>query len=137
MLDNVILVRAACVRCHGAKCPLLTAFFPLLNFFCFVYFSPRRGYHRVPKFCIGFKETKRLRFGNRPLPCFFSEKNERCLESPEMARKLIGFPPPRHLWRKVSASVDGGLSVLSVYNCKMLCHTLYKYWWYHICKCQK
>ena len=23
----LILVRAACVRCHGTKCPLLTAFF--------------------------------------------------------------------------------------------------------------
>ena len=27
-----ILVRAACVRCHGTKCPLLTAFSSLSSF---------------------------------------------------------------------------------------------------------
>ena len=37
-----ILVRAACVRCHGTKCPLLTVFFLFLCF-SYTYFSPRRG----------------------------------------------------------------------------------------------
>ena len=37
--NNKKLVRAACMRCHGTKCPLITAFFSL---------SPhRRGYRRV------------------------------------------------------------------------------------------
>ena len=39
---NTVLVRAACVRCHGTKCPLLTAFF-LSLLFSYTYFSPRRG----------------------------------------------------------------------------------------------
>ena len=41
-----------CMRCHGTKCPLLTA----VSFFFFLpgYFSPRRGYRRVPKVCMGF-----------------------------------------------------------------------------------
>ena len=37
---------------HGSKCPLLMAFFSL-SFFCLGYFSPRRGYCRVLKFCMG------------------------------------------------------------------------------------
>jgi hypothetical protein len=49
------LVRAACVHCHGTKCPLLTAFLSLsFFFFCITYFSPRRGYRRVLKCCMGF-----------------------------------------------------------------------------------
>jgi hypothetical protein len=43
------LVQAACMRFHGTKCPLLTAFFSLL----LGYFSPRSGYHWVLKFVIG------------------------------------------------------------------------------------
>ena len=43
-------VREACVRCHGTKCPLLTAFLFYLSLFSFTYFSPKRGYRRVMKF---------------------------------------------------------------------------------------
>ena len=50
----LLLVRAACVRCHATKCPLLTAFFSLSLFFRGCYFSPRRSYRRVPKFSMGF-----------------------------------------------------------------------------------
>ena len=39
---------------------------------------------------------------------FFFEKNEKCLELPDLARKLI-----RHVRRKISADVDGGLSGVS------------------------
>ena len=39
---TLLLVRAACVRCHGTKCPLFFLSFSLS--FCFGYFSPRRGY---------------------------------------------------------------------------------------------
>ena len=53
------LVRAACVRFHGTKWPLLTAFF---LFSLPGYFSPRGGYRRVKKFCMGSKLTKILRF---------------------------------------------------------------------------
>ena len=46
--------QAACERCHGTECPLLTALFSLLLFsFRPDYSSPRRGYCMVPKFCMG------------------------------------------------------------------------------------
>ena len=47
--DNFL--RAACVRCHETKCPLLMAFFSLS--LLPGYFSTRRGYRRVMKFCMG------------------------------------------------------------------------------------
>ena len=66
-----ILARAACARCHITKCPILTAFFFSLSL-SRSYFSPRRGYHRVPKFCMGFKVTKKKILGKTkcraPLP---------------------------------------------------------------------
>ena len=31
VINLLLLVRAACVRCHGTKCPLLTAFFLFLS----------------------------------------------------------------------------------------------------------
>jgi hypothetical protein len=45
----------------------------------------------------------------------FSEKTQKCFESPEMARKLIDkcfniFTPSHTYAKKKSASVDGGLS---------------------------
>ena len=101
--SELLLVRAACMRCHGTKCPLLKAvFFSSLSLFLFsawVYFSPRRGYRRVLKFCIGFLGTTKIRFGLNNIwgpPCLpggnflFEEKNksEKCLELPEKARKL-------------------------------------------------
>ena len=46
---------SGCMRCNGTKCPLLTALFSILSLFSPPgYFSPRRGYRRVPKFCMGF-----------------------------------------------------------------------------------
>ena len=44
-----------------------------------------------------------------------NEKNEKCLEFSDLARKLIRktvrqFHPPRHVRRKISAGVDGGPS---------------------------
>ena len=41
------LVQAACMRCHGIKCPLLTAFFSSLSSFSPGYFPPRRGCPRL------------------------------------------------------------------------------------------
>jgi hypothetical protein len=48
---------------------------------------------------------------------FFPEKTQKCLESPEMAKKLIGqffnffgLTPSQTFPRKMSASVDRGLS---------------------------
>ena len=88
---------------------------------CRLYFSPRRSHRRVPKFGMGFKVTKKIRFGVKkiggPRLIFwvFFRKNEKCLELPEMARKLINkfsifLSPIPHLCRTISASVDGGLS---------------------------
>jgi hypothetical protein len=60
---------------------------------------------------MGFLVTKRIRFavgeqimGSTFLGSFCEKKNEKCLESPEMARKLRTCAP------KVSASVEGGLT---------------------------
>ena len=46
------LVQAACMRCHRTKCLLLSAFFLVFFFISFrsTYFSFRRGYLRVLKF---------------------------------------------------------------------------------------
>ena len=52
------LARAACMRCHGTKCPL-TAFFFLS--FSRHYFSSRRSYRRVLKFYMCFKDTKKTK----------------------------------------------------------------------------
>ena len=51
--SSLILVRAACVRCHETKCPLLTAFFsPLsLSLSAPVPFLPEGV---IVKFCMGF-----------------------------------------------------------------------------------
>jgi hypothetical protein len=69
LLNKVLAISdnrvCGCVRYHGTKCPLLMALFLFLSFSPPGYFSPRRGYRRVPKFSTW------------------------SLESPEMARKLI------------------------------------------------
>ena len=54
-----ILVRVVACAVTETKCPLLMAFFSLLSSLSLSlsppgYFSPRRGYRRVPKFCMGF-----------------------------------------------------------------------------------
>ena len=59
---GVKLVWAACTRCHGTKCPLLTAFFLFSLFPRLGYFSPRRSYRRVSKFCMGLRLIKKIRF---------------------------------------------------------------------------
>jgi hypothetical protein len=67
-----ILVRAACMCCHWTKCPLLTVWFLLLLSFRQGYFSPRRVYRRVLKFCMGFQGTKKEEFGWKQIwgtPC--------------------------------------------------------------------
>ena len=85
------------------------------------YFTPRMGYRRVPKFCMGFWVTKKIIFGLKqklgapPVPrfrVFFSEKTK-CLESPE--RKLIGksfnfFDPLSQTWgpKKIALVSMGG-----------------------------
>jgi hypothetical protein len=51
MFGIQILVQVACVSCHGTKSPLFTFFSS--SSLCFTYFSPRRGYRRVTKYCIG------------------------------------------------------------------------------------
>jgi hypothetical protein len=49
---------------NETKCPLLTVLFLfLLSFFPPGYFSPRRGYRRVPKFFMGFKQQKNKIWG--------------------------------------------------------------------------
>ena len=46
---------AALRRCSETKCPLYLVLLFFSSFsFCATYFSPRRVYHRVPKFCMGF-----------------------------------------------------------------------------------
>ena len=53
-MDVKTLVRVVACAVTETKCPLLTALFLFLSFFSPGYFSPRRGYRRVPKFCMGF-----------------------------------------------------------------------------------
>ena len=48
------LVRAACVRCTKLSVHYLWRFLSFFFFFCYGYFSPRRGCPRVLKFCMGF-----------------------------------------------------------------------------------
>ena len=51
------LVRVVVCAVTETKCPLLTALFSLFSLLSLSppgYFSPRRGYRRVPKFCMGF-----------------------------------------------------------------------------------
>jgi hypothetical protein len=79
---------SGCVRYHGTKCPLLMALFLFLSFSPPGYFSPRRGYRRVPKL------------------------SKWCLELPEMARKLIEIeieidPPDRLV---LMGRLSGGFS---------------------------
>ena len=48
--------RSACAalrHCSETKCPLYLVYFFFLSF-CATYFSPRRVYRRVQKFCMGF-----------------------------------------------------------------------------------
>jgi hypothetical protein len=57
------------MRCHGTKCPLLTAFFSLS---LVVTFLPETGYCRVPKFACGFKTKKLIKLGEINFgPCPF------------------------------------------------------------------
>jgi hypothetical protein len=55
------LVQAACMRCLGTECPLLTAFFSLS--LSFTYLSPRRGIVGFWNFAWGFKSQKQLDLG--------------------------------------------------------------------------
>ena len=48
------LFRAACVRCHGTKCPLLTAF--VLSLLSTRVTFLRRGCPIVLKFCMGYRK---------------------------------------------------------------------------------
>ena len=61
MLNSKMLARAACMRCHVTECPLLTAL--VLFLLQPGYFSPRRSYRRVLKFCMGHQVAKKIRFG--------------------------------------------------------------------------
>ena len=59
LFSHLILVRVVACAVTETKCPLLTALFSLLSLSLLSlsppgYFSPRRGYRRVPKFCMGF-----------------------------------------------------------------------------------
>ena len=52
---NLILVRAECVRCPWALLRNeVSTIFGIIFLFSATYFSPIRGYCRVPKFCMGF-----------------------------------------------------------------------------------
>ena len=121
-----ILAQAACVRCHGTKCPLLMALFSFfLSLSPLGYFSPRRSYHRVLKFAWGFGSHKNKilifkKFGPPHSPPWgrlfrgggVFRKNEKCLESPEMARTLIRIdqicwpPVPDMCASRISRLVD-------------------------------
>ena len=62
------LVRAACVRCHGTKCPLLTAFFSLLSSLSLspdVTFLPERVIVGVRNFAWGFNSQKNKIWGQK------------------------------------------------------------------------
>jgi hypothetical protein len=78
------------VRCHGTKCPLLTAFFLLLS--ACVTFLPEEVIVGFRNFAWGFKSQKKIvgkqKLGDQFLGFFV--KDEKCLELPEMSRKLIG-----------------------------------------------
>jgi hypothetical protein len=110
------LVRAACVRCHRTKCPLLTAFF-LLSSLCFTF---------LPEgLIVGFWSVawglshKKIGFGVKtfwgaPLPSgesifkffFLNRKVTRIAWNGDK----IDNPPPTHLLRKISAGeLSGGL----------------------------
>jgi hypothetical protein len=56
----VLFGPSGCVRCHGTKCPLLTALF-FFSLSAGLLFS-QKGDRRVPKFCMGFTQIK-MRFG--------------------------------------------------------------------------
>ena len=83
------------MRCHGTKCPQLTAFFSLSSF-SFTYFSTRRSIVGFQNFAWDFNSHTHKKLGwDHPCPLlrdyllfiFFKHKN--CSEMPEMARKLI------------------------------------------------
>jgi hypothetical protein len=61
LLGLAKLVLAACAGCHGTKCLLLIAFFPLSSSLQVCYFSPRRSYRRVQQFCLGLLSHKKIR----------------------------------------------------------------------------
>ena len=52
------LVRAACVRCHGTRCPLLTALFLFLSSEV-VTFLPEGVSVGLPNFAWGFKSQRK------------------------------------------------------------------------------
>jgi hypothetical protein len=63
--------------CHRTEYPRLTAFFLfLLLFFCFTYFSPRRGYRMVIKFAWGLKSQKKQDLGSGFLFQLFGRRVE-------------------------------------------------------------
>ena len=76
-------------------------FFSLLSFSLLpCHFSPRMGYRRVPKICIGFKVTKR-RFGVKQKHLgffrgFFQKKKRKVLRSTWNGEKIdwLYHPPP-------------------------------------------
>jgi hypothetical protein len=83
---NLHPLLAACVRCHGSKCPLLTLLFLLLLLFGNVTFLPEGVIVEFQNFAWGFN-THKIRFGVDFLG-FFSGNKEKCLELLEMARKF-------------------------------------------------
>jgi hypothetical protein len=96
------------MRYHGTKCPLLTAFFlSPFSLFYRVTFIPEWVIRGFRNFAWGLKAHKKSDLGYKTIGgtpsaplwvdflwCVFSEKNEKCLELPEMARKFIVFLPP-------------------------------------------
>ena len=55
---SFFLTPSGCMRCHGNKVSTINGVFFLSSLSLSLsppgYFSPRRGYRRVPKFCMGF-----------------------------------------------------------------------------------
>ena len=91
------------MRCHGTKYPLLTAFFLSLSFSLLLgLLFTRKELLQCSKNLHGVLSHKKIRFGVKQLlgdpPArqgvdflgLFFRQNEKCLESPEMTKKLIG-----------------------------------------------
>ena len=87
-LSPIHWVRSACVRCHKTKCPLTAFFFSLSLLSASLTFLPEGvivGFeilHRVLR-------HQKYKIWDEKNCVFKKNKNKKCLEYPEMARKFI------------------------------------------------
>ena len=107
------------------NCPLLTSLFFSLLSLSRGYFSARRGYRMVPKFCMGFSLTNKIRFwvknnsGDPPCPRgYIFWKTQKVLRiagnCEKIDQKCFQFfcpPPPK---KKMGSKFFGGTTILWV-----------------------